>query len=103
MTHRRNQSNVTPGHHRNRSRAGSGASLASFDLGVELPSPDAIGDIEVAVPNERQQEALETPPPAAQASRRQMHKRSHTIDVSMLDSYELESHTIKERLHGYVR
>ncbi|KAL3936556.1 MAG: hypothetical protein SGARI_002505, partial [Bacillariaceae sp.] len=103
MTHRRNESNMTQGHHRNRSRAGSSASLVPFELGAELPSPDATGDIEAVAQDERQQETIETPPPAAHARRRQLHQRSHTMDVSMLDSYELESYTIKERLHGYVR
>jgi Kef-type K+ transport system membrane component KefB len=96
--HHRTESNVT--HHRNRSRAGSAVSLVSFDLDVELSSPPH--DTEVAIP-ERQQEAQETPPPAAQARRRNLHQRNHTLDVSMLDSYELESSTIKERLQGYVR
>mmetsp|Transcript_30086 Transcript_30086/g.56448 ORF Transcript_30086/g.56448 Transcript_30086/m.56448 type:complete len:314 (+) Transcript_30086:2-943(+) len=34
---------------------------------------------------------------------RNHHKRSHTFDASLLDSYDLETYTIKERLHGWVR
>ncbi|KAG7363450.1 Na+/H+ antiporter [Nitzschia inconspicua] len=51
----------------------------------------------------RQSEALEEPPAVANVRRRNMHQRNHTLDVSMLDSYDLETFTIKERLHGYVR
>jgi hypothetical protein len=36
-------------------------------------------------------------------SRRTRHDRSHTFDARLLHSYNLETHTIKERLHGYVR
>jgi hypothetical protein len=51
----------------------------------------------------RQDEASEDPPPMANARRQNLHQRNHTLDVSMLDSYDLEAYTIKERLHGYVR
>ena len=36
-------------------------------------------------------------------SRRGQHNRSHTFDARLLDSYNIETYTIKERLHGYVR
>ena len=32
-----------------------------------------------------------------------MHKRSQTFDASQLESFDLETLTIKERLHGYIR
>jgi hypothetical protein len=31
------------------------------------------------------------------------HRRTHTFDASLLDSYNFETETIKNRLHGYVR
>lgn len=51
----------------------------------------------------RQDEASKDPPPMANARRQNLHQRNHTLDVSMLNSYDLEACTIKERLHGYVR
>lgn len=52
---------------------------------------------------DRQDNAYGSPPAEANTRLRNLHQRNHTLDVSMLDSYDLETYTIKERLHGYVR
>ncbi|KAL3914568.1 MAG: hypothetical protein SGILL_006051, partial [Bacillariaceae sp.] len=46
---------------------------------------------------------MEISPPVEQTRRRNQHHRNHTMDVGMLGSFDIETHAIEERLHGYVR
>jgi hypothetical protein len=80
--------------HFNRQRANS-ANRARIDSTTSRSRADSF--------SRHQDEAQENPPPVPNVRRRNLHQRNHALDVSMLDSFDLETYTIKERRHGYVR